>query len=360
MIETSLQLALVFGGRSSEHAVSLASARAVMRALQPLGHRLWPLAIDRTGDWFLLSKSPYFIEENELSLNRAVLTERVAICPAASGAKLINLANGKVICERLQLLMPLLHGVDGEDGAIQGLAQMCDLPCCGAAVAGSALAIDKELSKRILRSHRLPVLPFISFHAREEPPDWQFCRDSLAAEQLFVKPANQGSSFGVSKVSGADQWLPALELARRYGDKILIEQAVTAREIEFAILEEKGNIRVSCPGEISCKNDFYDYADKYLDNDNSQLIIDCDLDEDLKGRLKQSAAVAFRALGLSGFARVDFFVVDNQQFYINELNSIPGFTARSMFPLLWQHQGFDCSAVLNQIIGSAVAGGRCH
>jgi D-alanine-D-alanine ligase len=258
--------------------------------------------------------------------------------------------------EGIDVVFPVLHGPWGEDGTIQGMFELAGVPYVGAGVLGSAVGMDKGMTKTILAHAGLRQAPWVLIQRR----DWQ--RDpqrvqALVAEQLgfpcFVKPANLGSSVGITKVHGPDELGLALELAAHYDRRIIIEKGVDAHEIEIAVLGNDAP-RASVPGEIVPSNEFYDYDAKYVDGD-SQLIIPADLPDDVIAEIQRMAVEAFRALDLAGMARVDFFVERTTgEVLINEVNTIPGFTATSMYPLLWQASGLPINELVQTLIALAV------
>jgi D-alanine-D-alanine ligase len=342
-----LRIGLVFGGRSVEHEVSLASAKSILDALDANRYEVVRIAVGLDGRWHLGSEGlplAACVEGAEVSLP-AVPTEHTLVPTERDGAAV-----------ELDVVFPIIHGRGGEDGSLQGLLELADVAYVGSGVLGSALQMDKEVSKRLLLAAGLPVTPWLcvrSEQLRTEP-------EAVAARVLtkiglpvFVKPANQGSSIGISRVGKAAELLPALTHAARFDTKLLAEQALDAREIEVALL---GNdpIEASVPGEIRTGRDFYDYEAKYHDSD-TELLIPAPLDADQTTEVRRLAVEATQALEGAGLARVDFLLDRTTgQFFINEVNSLPGFTEGSMYPKLWEASGLSYSGLLDRLIELAI------
>jgi D-alanine-D-alanine ligase len=338
-----LKVGLVFGGRSGEHEVSVVSARSVARALDPAKYQILPMAIDRAGRW----ATPEVAQEVLASSG-----DRADLVVPFSGSWPLD---PRLVQREVDVVVPILHGPYGEDGTIQGLCEMLDLPYTGCNVAASAVTMDKVLSKRLLRDAGLPVADFcVLGHSQ-----WQREGPSALAQvstrlplPVFVKPARLGSSVGISKVKSWEQLPSALELAFRYDDTVLVEKGLAAREIEVAVLEGEPPT-VSVPGEVVPGHEFYDYADKYLD-DACQLLAPAPLTEEQKARAQALALQAFRACGCDAMARVDFLLDRaSGEFYVNELNSIPGFTPISMYPRLLGLSGVPYGHLLDRLIALA-------
>ncbi|MGB9892926.1 MAG: D-alanine--D-alanine ligase family protein [Candidatus Saccharicenans sp.] len=336
-----LPLALLFGGRSAEHEISIISARAIYRNLDRKKYRVISIYITRKGEWKLVT-SPE-IPEKELKAGRSF-----SFLPWAVRS-LHDSVEAKVY-------FPVLHGPFGEDGTIQGLLEMADVPYVGAPVLASAVGMDKAIFKNLLSQMGLPVVPYAVVY--EE--DWKDQPLKIEKEifnkfnfPLFVKPSSLGSSVGISKVKRKSQLAPAVDLAFRYDRKILVEKAILGREIECSVLGNE-NPQASLPGEVIPHREFYDYADKYLEG-KTQFRIPAELPADLVARFQELAVASFRAIEACGMARVDFFLEKGtDQIYINEINTIPGFTEISMYPKLWQVSGLSFSELLDRLIELAV------
>lgn len=335
-----LRVALVFGGRSGEHEVSVVSARSVARALDPAKYEVLPMAIDRAGRWAAPEVASRVLYQSG---------DRADLVLAFEGASPLD---PRFVAGEVDVVVPILHGPYGEDGTIQGMCEMLDLPYVGCGVAASAVTMDKVLTKRLLREAGLPVVPFFPLTEsqwRETTADTaQLLRATLSLP-VFVKPARLGSSVGISKVKDWEDLPRAIELALVYDDTVLVEQGVVAREIELAVLEGAPPV-VSVPGEVVPGHEFYDYADKYLDN-RCQLLAPAPLEPEAVEKVQGLALAAFRACSCDAMARVDFLMDRHTgTFYVNELNSIPGFTPISMYPRLLQLSGVGYGELLDRLI----------
>ena len=346
---TKLRVGLLFGGRSAEHEVSVASATSIHQALDPTRYQITLIAVDREGRWHL--GQPEFLPE-------ATVKGEVVNLPAAPGdGRLVPVEPGSAeFGAQLDVIFPIVHGRGGEDGSLQGLLELAGVPYVGSGILGSALQMDKETSKRLLRAAGLPVLPWVLVRGRtlEADPD-EVSRRALEeiGLPLFVKPANQGSSVGIHKVSEPAQLLPALRDAARYDTKVLCEQGIDAREIEVAVLGIDP-IEASVPGEIRTDREFYDYEAKYVDEE-TELLVPAPLEDEQTREVRKLAVDAVLALEGEGLGRVDFLLEhDTGRFYINEVNSLPGFTEASMYPRLWQASGLPYPALLDRLIELAM------
>lgn len=344
-----LRIGLLFGGRSVEHAVSLTSAASILSALDETRYEITLVAIDQDGRWHL--GTPALPPE-------ATLQGEAVNLPAAPGEHTIVAsapgATGRAV--NLDVIFPIIHGPGGEDGTLQGLLELAGVPYVGSGVLGSALQMDKEVAKRLLHAAGLPVVPWKLVQKRELGRSPAEVADG-ALDQLglpvFVKPANLGSSVGISIVEERDALIPALREAARYDAKILVEKAIDARDVEVALL---GNdpVETSIPGEIRTPHSFYDYQAKYADEE-TELLIPAPITEEETRTLQQMALVAFRTLEGAGLGRVDFLMDRNSgEIFVNEVNSLPGFTRGSMFPLLWQASGLPYPALLDRLIELAL------
>ncbi len=347
-----LHVGLVYGGQSSEHDISILSARNVYAALDRARFRVTPLFIARDGRWYAEADGATHLDGSAPEPAGASATRFV---PHAGAATVTH--GGDAL--GVDVLFPMLHGQNGEDGRVQGFLQTLGLPFVGPAVLASAACMDKEVTKRLLRDAGLPVVPFAVVRRGETP-----AYDALAADlgpTLFVKPAGSGSSVGVTRVTDAGGLADALSEAFRYDHKVLVETAVAtadgrpAREVECAVLGNDDDVRPSVLGEIVSTATFYDYEAKYLDPDAARMQVPADLPADVSDRTRAMAAAAYRALGCEGLARVDFFVGDDGAAQINEINTIPGFTARSMYPVMWEATGLPLPRLLDTLLDLALA-----
>lgn len=253
------------------------------------------------------------------------------------------------------VILPILHGKNGEDGSVQGLAQLLHIPIVGCDMTASSICMDKMATKEILQAHNLPVVRYETHRADQAPPDFNKLSMGLGSP-LFVKPARSGSSVGVSKVTNEDELLAALHTAHQHDPIALIEAGIVGREIEVAVLGNPPHHRASVAGEIRPDREFYDYDSKYDPASQSQVIIPADLSPDLTAKIRQLALQAYEILGCRGLARVDFFVLADGTVYVNELNTIPGFTNISMYAKLWRHDGITYSQLIEHLLSLALSG----
>ncbi|OGR02394.1 MAG: D-alanine--D-alanine ligase A [Deltaproteobacteria bacterium RIFOXYA12_FULL_61_11] len=347
----TLTVAVVFGGRSTEHEVSLRSALNVLEALDRARFQPLLICVDHTGSWF-------WIEPGELARlaalpvgsNSAVRGQKLALVPGGETGKLVVLDRG-VGPGVIDVVFPVIHGTFGEDGCLQGALRLLDLPFVGADVLGSAVGMDKEISKCLLAAAGLPVVEFATLHGTEEA-DYGALSARLG-EVLFVKPACLGSSVGVSRVTDAATFGAAVREAFRFDRKVLIEAACPGRELECSVL---GNERpeASAVGEILCHHDFYSYTAKYLDDEATDLAMPADLEPTVAAKVRELAVAAVKALGIEGMARVDFFLSREGRLFINEANTLPGFTRISMYPKLWTLGGLSMTALVSRLIELAL------
>jgi D-alanine-D-alanine ligase len=340
---------VLFGGRSGEHEVSLASAASVIRGLDPDKYEPVPIGITKDGHWLVGEGAAKLLPDILKGGRRVMLTAdptEAALVPLDRGAG----------AQRFDVIFPVMHGTFGEDGTIQGMLDLANLPFVGAGVLGSAIGMDKDVSKRLCETAGIPVVPWITVHR------WRWEKESAAVQSeieakftypVFVKPATLGSSVGMTKVHEAKELSPALDLACEFGMKILVESAVSAREIEVSVLGNH-DPQASVPGEIVPHREFYDYTAKYLE-DGTQLLIPADLKPPQVKKIQTLAIEAFRTLELAGMARVDFFLEKNGgKLFLNEVNTIPGFTSISMYPKLWEASGIPFRELIDKLIELAL------
>ena len=344
-----LRIGILFGGRSGEHEVSLASAASVIRGLDPDKYEAVPIGITKEGHWLVGASAQKMLPD--------VLKggQRVMMTADPTDAALVRL-DGSGGGQRIDVVFPVMHGTFGEDGTIQGLLDLAGLPFVGAGVLGSAIGMDKDVAKRLLQVAKIPVVPWITVHRHDwesKPHALQTAIEAQFEYPVFVKPATLGSSVGMTKVHSREELAPALNLACEFAMKILVEESVTAREIEVSVLGNH-NPQASVPGEIVPHREFYDYAAKYLE-EGTQLLIPADLKPPQVKKFQNYAVDAFRALELSGMARVDFFLQKNgSKIYLNEVNTIPGFTSISMYPKLWEASGIPFRELIDKLIELAL------
>ncbi|GGO08952.1 D-alanine--D-alanine ligase [Saccharibacillus kuerlensis] len=349
MTANKVTVGLVYGGKSGEHEVSLQTGFAVMNAFDYEKYEIVPFYITLRGEWRMGS----VLHRPMNSLDEMKLESASDGTAEAAGAMFASLSGRE---SGIDVMFPLLHGTFGEDGTVQGLFEMAGLPYVGAGVLSSAAGMDKDVMKKLFAAAGLEQGEYIAFNER----DWQTNRHELLQEAenrlgypCFVKPANLGSSVGISKAEDQEALIDAVELALRYDRKVLIETFIDGRELEVGVL---GNDepQASIPGEIVSSGDYYDYNAKYIDG-KSEMMIPAPVDPDLADSLRELAVRAFRAVEGSGLCRADFFVRrSDNKILINEVNTMPGFTPFSMYPLLWRETGMSYQALLDRLIELAL------
>jgi len=342
-----LRVGVIFGGRSGEHEVSLASAASVIRALDPEKYEAVPIGITKDGRWLVGTGAQKMLPE--------VLKtgERVWLPPDPTSATLVPMTpSAEHPAISVDVVFPVLHGTFGEDGTVQGLLELAGLPYVGAGVLASAVGMDKDVQKRLFAEAKLPIVPFIAVRRSE----WEHDRAKVILQvkkkfrfPVFVKPATLGSSVGMTRVKSAHELSAALDLAAEYALKILVERCVSAREIEVSVLGNE-DVRASIPGEILPHREFYDYKAKYLEQ-GTQLLIPAPLTKKQVATFQDLAVRAFRAIDGAGMARCDFFLEKKTgKIFVNELNTIPGFTSISMYPKMWEASGLPYPQLIDRLI----------
>jgi D-alanine-D-alanine ligase len=351
-----IAVGLLFGGRSAEHEVSKASAANVLRALDPDRYDVSLIGITRDGRWLLCDAG----NGGGTGATALVIPDdapQVGVVPGGQGR--LIWCDGKAAGEapRFDVVFPVLHGPNGEDGTVQGALELAGVAYVGSAVTGSAAAMDKDVGKRLMRDAGLPVVPFITLTAASMV-DYAAAAAALGTQKLFVKPSNMGSSVGVSGAASESEYKAACELAFRFDHKLLVERSVDGpREIECSVLEDAdGKVHASTLGEIvpAQKHGFYSYEAKYLDADGAALQIPADLAPAQADRIRELAVTAFKLLNCEGMARVDFFL-KGEEIFVNELNTLPGFTQISMYPKLWEASGLSQSDLMDKLVAHALA-----
>jgi len=354
----ALKVGIIFGGRSGEHEVSLLSAQGVMNAIDRTRYELVPIGITKEGQW-LASGDPL----KALSSGAMAESNPALLLAEPSDRGLMRLEDAEqeraltaVQVSQLDVVFPILHGPYGEDGTVQGLLELAGIPYVGAGVAASAVGMDKVLFKDIMVAHQVPIVPYVVVlrKAWEREPEEVLARvEAEIGYDCFVKPANLGSSVGITKAHDRSELRAALDEAARYDRKLLIEEAIDAREIEVSVLGNDEPL-ASVPGEIVPCNEFYDYAAKYLDGE-SELLIPAPVPEETAGRIAQLAIKAYCAIDCAGMARVDFLLDRGTgELYLNEVNTLPGFTPISMYPKLWEASGLSYPELIDRLIQLAL------
>jgi D-alanine-D-alanine ligase len=342
-----LKVGILFGGRSAEHEVSVISAQGVMGALDKDRFQPVPIGVTRQGTWLTSAQT-------ERALGRIRL-ERIRGLDEPLGDGILYRIQALTSLRRVDVVFPLIHGANGEDGTLQGLLELIGVPYVGGGVASSALGMDKALQKTFFRHHGFPVVDDVQLLAsqwRRSPQELVRAAEVTIGYPCFVKPANSGSSIGTSRARSREDLEEAIAEAFRYDRKVLIERAVDGREVEVGIL---GNDEpeASPVGEIAYDAEYYDYHAKYEDP-NTQLYIPADIPEAAAERLRALAVDAYKSIDCAGLARVDFFLCADGSYYLNEVNTIPGFTPMSMYPRLWEHAGLSYRDLITRLIELAL------
>lgn len=357
-MKRKIRLGVLFGGRSAEHEVSLQSARNVMAAADPAKYEIVPIAITKEGRWRVgaLPAGP-----RDLTALQQISRDGVEVLPAAtpsSAGPLIRLdaARERPHLEPLDVIFPVLHGTFGEDGTVQGLLELAGIAYVGAGVLGSAAGMDKDVMKRLFRERGLPIVPYRTVKRAdfERNPKAVFLNvEESLRYPVFVKPANMGSSVGVGKARNRRELESALRQAAEFDTKVLVEKAVMGREIECAVLGNDNPV-ASLPGEVVPAEGFYDYSAKYLE-DTAKLLVPAPLTPSQIKRVQKLAVAAFQAVDCSGMGRVDFFLEKKPgRFYVNEINTIPGFTKISMYPRMWEASGLPYTQLIDRLVELAL------
>jgi D-alanine-D-alanine ligase len=360
------RVAVVFGGRSSEHGVSVVTAASVLRAIDRDKYDVLPIGITAEGRWALTADSPerMAIEDRRMpTVEQVTDHEGAVVLPVDPASREVVYTETGAVPKALgevDVVFPLLHGPYGEDGTLQGLLELSGVPYVGAGVLASAVGMDKEYMKRVFTSFGLAVGPYTVIRPREWERQQDAARDRVlvfAAEHgwpLFVKPARAGSSFGISKVEGPQDLDAAIEEARRHDPKVIVEALLRGREIECGVLEFEDGPRASLPAEIppTTTHDFYDFEAKYIDS--AEGIVPAPLTAEETARVQRLAVEAFEAASCEGLVRADFFLLDSGEFVINEINTTPGFTPISMYPRMWQESGVDYAQLVDLLIEAAL------
>jgi D-alanine-D-alanine ligase len=360
-----IRVAVVFGGRSSEHAISCATAAGVMRAIDRGRYEVVPIGVTRTGRWVLAADEP-----ERWELGAGALPEVKdgdgpgVVAPVEAGDHHLQvLEPGRVPrpLGEVDVVLPLLHGPFGEDGTLQGLLELTDVRYVGSGVLASAASMDKHVMKLLLAGAGLPIGPHVVVHpgAWERDPEAVTERVETLGWPVFVKPARAGSSIGITKVTDRAGLAPAVRLALEHDPKVVVEAMIAGREIECAVLGSGvpgGAPETSLPGEIEVLSghDFYDFQAKYLDEASVRLSCPADLPPDVTAKVRELSAATFDAMGCEGLARVDFFVTEAGDVLVNEINTMPGFTPLSMYPRMWAASGLDYPTLLDRLLTLAL------
>lgn len=349
-----IRVGIMFGGRSAEHEVSLQSAKSIIEAIDRNKYEIVLIGINKQGRWFLNDVSARYLlnadNPKNIKLNKS--GRELGIIPGERSGLLVTRSDS-ASAGKIDVIFPVLHGTYGEDGTMQGMLKLLDVPFVGAGVLGSATGMDKDVTKRLLRDAGLPVGKFLVF---TRPLLNSICFKEVSKElglPLFIKPANLGSSVGISKAKNEKEFDQAVKSAFEYDNKILIEEFIKGREIECAVLGNE-DPKASVPGEIIPQHEFYSYEAKYIDEHGARLRIPAELPEAVVGKIRECAVKTFTTLCCEGMARVDFFLKNDRDIYVNEINTIPGFTKISMYPKLWEATGIAYTELIDMLITLAI------
>jgi D-alanine-D-alanine ligase len=355
MENKKIRLGVLFGGKSAEHEVSLVSAKNIVDALDKERYEIFLIGIEKTGEWRLREGGVYLNHANNpKNIQLKDSTDSLALVPEQNRKELVSHSGGQLQqALKLDVIFPVLHGTYGEDGTVQGLLKLANIPFVGAGVLGSAVGMDKDVMKRLLREANIPTTPFLTLH--------DYNRGKFSFEDVvekfglpfFVKPANMGSSVGISKVKNKEEFEAALNDAFLYDRKILIEEFIPGREIECSVLGNDDPI-ASLPGEVIVQDEFYSYEAKYLSDSGTIFKIPVELPAPITERIQQLAVETYRALCCEGMARVDFFLKSDGEVLVNEINTIPGFTPMSPYPKMWAASGLPLTELLDCLIDLAL------
>lgn len=346
-MKAKLRVAILYGGRSAEHEISLQSARNIVEAMDKKKYDPVLIGIDKDGRWFLDEDARLLHDKAMTRVQPRRESNALALIPGEPD-ELIT-ATGRRRVGRLDVVFPVLHGPFGEDGTVQGLLKLANVPFVGAGVLGSAVGMDKDVMKRLLRDARVPIAKFAAFERGSKSRlDFAKTRRNLGSP-LFIKPANLGSSVGISKARNKREFDRAVAEAFRYDNKILVEEYIQGREIECSVLGNEDPI-ASLPGEIVTPHEFYSYEAKYIDEKGAMLKIPASLPGRVAKKIQELSVKAFKALCCEGMARVDFFLRGNREVFVNEINTIPGFTRISMYPKLWAASGISPTELIDRLI----------
>lgn len=350
-----IRVGVLLGGRSAEHEISLLSAKSVIEAMDRDKYEVILIGINKSGEWFLHEDLNCLMHaHNPARVHLTDAKQNVTLVAKESGNPLVSLSESFECAERpLDVIFPVLHGTYGEDGTLQGLLKLANIPFVGAGVLASAVGMDKDVMKRLARDAGIPIAKFLSLHAHNHQ---SLSFENVKAElglPFFIKPANLGSSVGISKVKTQTEFQEKLAFAFRFDRKVLIEEAIEGREIECAVLGNENPI-ASVPGEVIPQHEFYSYEAKYLDDQGAILEIPARLDAEEIQKVQALAIKVYQTLCCEGMGRVDLFLKKNGDLVFNEINTIPGFTKISMYPKLWTESGLAYPDLLDRLIQLAL------
>ncbi|MBN1686078.1 MAG: D-alanine--D-alanine ligase [Spirochaetales bacterium] len=343
-----LRVGVLFGGKSAEHEVSLRSARSIIEAIDKRRFEVVPIGIDRHGRWYLDEKQALLAGP----VDSPPATAEVSLQQRSGSGALVSLQSNVPVGD-LDVVFPVLHGPFGEDGTVQGLLKLAGIPFVGSGVLGSAVGMDKDVMKRLLRDAGIPIAPFYTITPESDVESMVRTAITEFGLPLFIKPANLGSSVGISKAHTLAEALAGAREAFDYDTKIIVEKYIPGKEIECSVLGNRNPV-ASLPGEIKPTDEFYSYKAKYLDENGAELIIPADIEEKHTEAIRAVAVRVFKVLCCAGLARVDMFLTPDGGIVVNEVNTIPGFTDISMYPKLWEASGIGYTELVSRLIDLAL------
>lgn len=357
--KSKIKVGVIFGGRSGEHEVSIVSAQSIIKALDKKKYEVIPIGITKQGKWIAGSKAVEILKQGskKLPFKSVLMPDPTEQNITQVQEKGLSPAKGQQATRQVDVIFPVVHGTYGEDGSLQGMLELANLPYVGAGVLGSAMAMDKVIQKQMAENFNIPIVKYEWFYGK----DWKKNKNAILNKisknlkyPVFTKPANLGSSVGIGKCHNRQELIKGINVAVKYDNKVIVEQGVNnAHEIEIAVLGNN-DPKASVPGEIIPSGEFYDYNAKYVD-DQSQVIIPAKLPAKTVKQVQRIAVEIFKVLNLSGMARIDFFVTKgSHKIYLNEVNTIPGFTSISMYPKLWEASGLPYSKLIDKLIDLAI------
>jgi D-alanine-D-alanine ligase len=346
-----IQVGILMGGKSAEHEISLLSAKSVVNAIDPDKYTVTLIGIHQTGEWFHYDNLEHCLEnpDDPKHIRLKPSTKPVVLLPSEKGSLLTSLAGHEPI--KLDVIFPVLHGPNGEDGTMQGLLKLANIAFVGPSILGSAIAMDKDVMKRLFKQAGIPTANFKVVHAHEHAAkEYSFEEiEKLLGLPFFIKPANLGSSVGISKVKSKSEFKKKLEFAFQFDTKVIIEEQIVGRELECSVLGNEKPM-ASLPGEVIPQHEFYSYEAKYLDPNGALFEIPASLHGDEIARIQSLAIEAYKVLCCEGMARVDLFLEPSGRLFLNEINTIPGFTKISMYPKMWDASGLHYSELIDNLI----------
>ena len=348
-----IRVGILFGGRSTEHQISLLSAKNVIDSIDREKYDPVLIGIDKNGTWHYNEGSLQLLHADDPKLvEMSDPGDEVVLSQNTNDHSLMNISDSSS-AGKIDVIYPVLHGTYGEDGSVQGLAKLANLPCVGCGILGSAIGMDKDIMKKILRDAGIGIAAFFTFRkGNNKNPSYAEVVEKLGNE-LFIKPANLGSSVGVSFVKNEEEFNDAIELGFKYDRKVIVEERIVGREIEVAVMGNDEPL-ASVPGEIIPKSSWYSFENKYVDEEGAALAIPADLDEATTEKVRALAIETYLNLECSGLTRVDFFVKPDGSMIVNEVNNLPGFTSISMYPKLWEYSGINQKELVSKLIDYAI------